>query len=86
MFGDETLPGTRPRTFGFLGEFRPILEQRSSYRRFQQGKPFWSVWSTGEYTFAPYKVVWKEMSGGGLWLRTSVQVNFVVVKNSYSRS
>lgn len=65
MFGDETLPGTRPRTFGFLGEFRPILEQRSSYRRFQQGKPFWSVWSTGEYTFAPYKVVWKEMSGGG---------------------
>ena len=38
---------------------------RSSYRRFQRGKPFWSIWSTGEYTFAPYKVVWKEMSGGG---------------------
>ena len=65
MFGDESLPATRPRTFKFLSGFRPILEQRSSYRRFQQGKPFWSVWSTGDYTFAPYKVVWKEMSGSG---------------------
>lgn len=65
MFGDETLPASHPRTFRFLGEFRTILEQRSSYRRFQQGKPFWSIWSTGDYTFAPYKVVWKEMSGRG---------------------
>ena len=65
MFGDETLPVTRPRMFAFLAPFRTILEQRSSYRRFQRGKPFWSVWSTGDYTFAPYKVVWKEMSGHG---------------------
>lgn len=65
MFGDEMLPVTRPRMFRFLSEFRTILERRSSYRRFQQGKPFWSLWSTGDYTFAPYKVVWKEMSGGG---------------------
>ncbi len=63
MFGDEMLPITCPRTFAFLSEFRTILEQRSSYRRFQKGKPFWSIWSTGDYTFAPYKVVWKEMSG-----------------------
>lgn len=65
MFGDESLPATRPLTFKFLSSFKDILEQRSSYRRFQQGKPFWSIWSTGEYTFAPYKVVWKEMSGSG---------------------
>ncbi len=65
MFGDEALPAARPRTFRFLSEFRAILERRSSYRRFQRGKPFWSIWSTGDYTFAPYKVVWREMSGGG---------------------
>lgn len=65
MFGDENLPITNPRTFKFLSGFRDILERRSSYRRFQQGKPFWSIWSTGNYTFAPYKVVWKEMSGAG---------------------
>ncbi|MBL6463523.1 MAG: N-6 DNA methylase [Senegalimassilia sp.] len=65
MFGDEDLPQTRPRTFRYLCAFRSLLEQRSSYRRFQKGKPFWSVWSTGDYTFAPWKVVWKEMSGAG---------------------
>lgn len=65
MFGDETLPATRPHLFKFLSKFRLILEQRSSYRRFQQGKPFWSIWSTGDYTFAPYKVVWRELSGNG---------------------
>lgn len=54
---------TDPRLFNYLSSFKDILLQRSSYRRFQKGKPFWSVWSTGEYTFAPFKVVWKEMSG-----------------------
>jgi hypothetical protein len=41
-----------------------VLESRSSYRRFQRGQAWWSLWSTGAYTFAPYKVVWQEMSGG----------------------
>lgn len=68
MFGDETLPATRPRLFRLLTRFRDILEKRSSYSRFQKGKaPFWSIWSTGSYTFAPYKVVWKEMSGKGFY-------------------
>lgn len=65
MFGDEELPVTSPRLFEFLSAFRDELLRRSSYKRFQQGKPFWSIWTTGEYTFAPYKVVWKEMSGSG---------------------
>ena len=64
MFGDPALPGTRPKTFQYLAGFKSVLEKRSSYRRFQQGKPFWSIWSTGDYTFSPFKVVWKEMSGG----------------------
>ncbi|MCH4276844.1 MAG: N-6 DNA methylase [Atopobiaceae bacterium] len=63
MSGDEDLPVNCPSTFGFLSQFKKVLIQRSSYRRFQQGKPYWSVWSTGPYTFSPYKVVWKEMSG-----------------------
>lgn len=63
MFGDPNLPAASPRLFQFLSAFKNVLEARSSYRRFQKGKPFWSVWSTGEYTFAPFKVVWKEMSG-----------------------
>lgn len=65
MFGDASLPSSKPRTFSYLSQFKTTLERRSSYKRFQKGKPFWSIWSTGEYTFAPYKVVWKEMSGSG---------------------
>lgn len=64
MFGDEDLPSTNPRLFRYLSSFRDVLASRSSYRRFQRGKPYWSVWSVGDYTFSPYKVVWREMYGG----------------------
>lgn len=64
MHGDPSLPTTAPRTWEFLRAFEGILQERGSYRRYQQGKPFWSTWSTGPYTFNPYKVLWKEMSGG----------------------
>lgn len=64
MSGDPDLPVELPETFSYLSSFRNILENRSSYKRFQKDKPFWSIWSTGEYTFSKYKVLWKEMSGG----------------------
>jgi hypothetical protein len=64
MHGDPTLPHTARSTYGFLLRFREELEKRSSYRRFQPKQPFWSLWSTGAYTFSPYKVVWREMGGG----------------------
>jgi len=64
MYGDPNLPVSAPHTYRFLARFREELERRSSYRRYQKGKPFWSVWNTGSYTFSKYKVLWKEMSGG----------------------
>jgi hypothetical protein len=64
MHGDPDLPVTAPGTYRYLKRFHDVLETRSSYRRFQRGKPWWSLWSTGPYTFAPFKVVWQEMSGG----------------------
>ncbi len=63
MHGDPGLLADSPRTFRFLTRFRSELEKRASYRRYQRNKPFWSTWSTGPYTFSPYKVLWKEMSG-----------------------
>lgn len=63
MHGDPELAVTAPHTYRFLGQFRSELEQRSSYKRFQKGRPYWSLWSTGSYTFSPYKVVWREMLG-----------------------
>ncbi len=63
MHGDPDLPVTYPRTYAFLRHFESHLKQRSSLRRFQKNQPYWSLWSTGGYTFSPYKVLWREMSG-----------------------
>ena len=63
MYGDPDLAKTSPRIHRFLNKFRSHLPLRASYRRYQKDKPIWSLWNVGEYTFAPYKVVWKEMSG-----------------------
>jgi Putative RNA methylase family UPF0020 len=64
MHGDPELRATAPKTYNYLARFKSILETRASYRLYQRGKPFWSLWSTGPYTFSPYKVLWKEMAGG----------------------
>jgi len=63
MHGDPNLPITAPRTHRFLSRFQDDLEKRASYRRYQKGQPYWSTWSTGPYSFSPFKVLWKEMSG-----------------------
>lgn len=67
MHGDPELPLHSPLTHRFLKSFEDELRGRSSYRRFQAraGHPFYSLWSTGTYTFAPWKVLWREMGGGG---------------------
>ena len=64
MHGDADLPRTAPLTHAYLERFRPALERRSSLRRYQRGKPYWSLWNVGPYTFSPHKVAWRELSGG----------------------
>ncbi len=64
MHGDPELRETAPGVYGFLRRFKTVLEGRSSLRRYQRGRPWYSLWSTGKYTFKPHKVAWKEMSGG----------------------
>lgn len=61
MHGDPDLPTASPYTFKFLNRFKSHLEQRSSLKRFQKGQEFYSLWSTGPYTFSPFKVLWREM-------------------------
>jgi hypothetical protein len=54
-----------PLTYRFLETFRAELEARRGYRRFFPGKgPFYSMYNVGEYTVAPYKVVWPYVTGG----------------------
>ncbi len=48
-----------PKTYAYLKRFEPDLRQRSGYRRyFKETDPFYSLFNVGDYTFAPYKVVW----------------------------
>ena len=65
MNGDPDLPRTSPHTYAFLKPFESVLKARGSYRRFQSKHSYWSLWTVGpDYTFAPYKVAWREMPGG----------------------
>lgn len=63
MNGDPDLPVTAPLAYRFLSQFEETLRTRGSLRRYQPRKPYWSLWTVGAYTFAPYKVVWKELGG-----------------------
>lgn len=46
----------------WFNSFKPILKERSTYRRQMKGAPFYAVYNVGDYTFKPWKVVWPEMS------------------------
>ena len=47
----------------YFDYFRKDLECRSSLKRYLSNAPFYSCWNVGDYTFAPYKVCWSEISG-----------------------
>jgi len=52
-----------PKTFRFFQAFRGFLETRSTFKNRMQGAPFFAIYNVGRYTFAPYKVIWAEMTG-----------------------
>ncbi|MCL0091325.1 SAM-dependent methyltransferase [Dehalococcoidales bacterium] len=48
-----------PKTYLYLKRFEAALRERAAYRRyFRSDDPFYSMFDVGDYTFAPYKVVW----------------------------
>lgn len=65
-----------PKTYAFLKKFEKELTARPIFQKFfcdkrtdAHGKerislkaPFYTMYGVGEYTFSPYKVVWKEQS------------------------
>jgi hypothetical protein len=63
MNADPDLPTVAPKTFTYLSGYESLLDGRSSRKRFQPKQPYWALWTVGDYTFAPYKVAWREMPG-----------------------
>ncbi|MCA3187139.1 MAG: SAM-dependent methyltransferase, partial [Cupriavidus sp.] len=50
------------RTRDYFGTFRQKLEARSTFKGRMKGAPFFAIYNVGDYSFAPYKVVWPEMA------------------------
>ncbi len=49
------------KTYGYLNRCEAELYSRSGYRRyFSEDDAFYSMFNVSNYTFAPYKVVWRE--------------------------
>jgi hypothetical protein len=51
-----------PRTYGYFKRFEQTLLKRGGWevkQMMKAGKPFYSMSEIGDYTFAPWKVVWR---------------------------
>jgi len=68
----ETVQRNWPKIWGYLKRFEIPLRARSGFKRYftrkdKRGRvmetgPFYSMFNVGDYTFAPWKVVWREVS------------------------
>ena len=71
-FGEDWLRTRYPNTYNYLKHFEEILRERAAFKRYfsrsdRNGKvietgPFYSMFDVGDYTFAPYKVVWPNIA------------------------
>jgi len=53
-----------PKTYKYFLEFKKDLELRSLYKLAGKDKIWYGLYvNIGDYTFAPYKVVWKNIAG-----------------------
>jgi len=50
-------------TYSFLHSFKDELLERSIYKLWGKNDPFYAIYDIGRYTFRPYKLVWRYISG-----------------------
>lgn len=66
-FDEATMWRSYRGALTYFRAFRAQLEARASYRRYHLSRdgtplgPYYSLWNVGPYTFAPHKVVWREV-------------------------
>jgi SAM-dependent methyltransferase len=69
---EKVLQSRYPRTYGYLKRFEPVLRERAAFKRYftrpegsgrvTETGPFYSMFDVGDYTFAPWKVVWPNIA------------------------
>src|SRR5690554_3279703 len=66
-YPEEEMVANYRNALDYLRRYRDRLIARSSYRRYHLDRsgnelgPFYSLWNIGPYSFAPHKVVWREI-------------------------
>lgn len=60
---DKTMKTEYPKAYGFFWDFKENLECRPIHKLWGKKNPFYSLYDIGDYTFAPYKIMWKYISG-----------------------
>lgn len=59
----EIMEREYPKTHSYLSRFEEILRSRPAFRRyFRETDPYWSMFNVSPFTFAPWKVVWREVA------------------------
>jgi SAM-dependent methyltransferase len=59
----ELMEKKYPRARSYLARFEGILRSRAAYHRyFTEDDPFWSMFNVSSFTFAEWKVVWREQA------------------------
>jgi hypothetical protein len=57
---EDEMKTSYPKTYQHLKRFEAALRERAAYKRyFRPEAPFYSMFDVGDYTLAPYKVVWR---------------------------
>ena len=51
-----------PRTKSYLAAYEEWLRNRSTWKGRMPSAPYYAIYNVGQYTFAPFKVVWAEQS------------------------
>lgn len=57
---EETIDAKLPKTRAYFRSFKKLLEERSTYRGRMPNAPYYAIYNVGDYTFAPWKVIWAE--------------------------
>ncbi|MCD5408192.1 SAM-dependent DNA methyltransferase [Candidatus Bipolaricaulota bacterium] len=88
---EEEMQQAYPRTWAYLKRFESILRERAAFKRYftrkdKSGKvvetgPFYSMFDVGDYTFAPWKVVWRHIASDFIIAVTGCQQDKLIMPN-----
>ena len=63
-YPEKWMQETHPLTWAYLTKFEKLLRERKAFRKFfdPEKDPFYSMYAISDYTFAPFKAAWMDIS------------------------